>query len=114
MFHVCLCYAVMSVPCSLVITCWESADLLALLCVMDVSCIFVTVSYGVPGQVWYMIVSIQIFVFFITLNASNRFRLIIPVSIKKQATIGPPAIRHSNGVSLAGRLWPDVFCWLGF
>ena len=32
MFHVWLCYAVLSVPCSLVITCWESADLLALLC----------------------------------------------------------------------------------
>ena len=34
MFHVCLSYAVMSVPCSLEITCWESADLLALLFVM--------------------------------------------------------------------------------
>ena len=33
-FHVCLYYAVFSVPCSLVITCWERADLLALLCVM--------------------------------------------------------------------------------
>ena len=31
-FHV--CHAVLSVPCSLVITCWERADLLALLCVM--------------------------------------------------------------------------------
>ena len=31
-FHVCLCYAVVSVPCSLVITCWERADLLAHLC----------------------------------------------------------------------------------
>ena len=32
MFHVCLCYAVLSVLCSLVVTCWERADLLALLC----------------------------------------------------------------------------------
>ena len=39
MFHVCLCYAVLSVPCSLVINYWESAGLLALLCVM-VSCVF--------------------------------------------------------------------------
>ena len=43
------------------ITCWERADLLALLCVMF-SCVFVTfiygVLYGVPGQVWHLIVSI--------------------------------------------------------
>ena len=36
MFHVCLLYAVLSVSRSLVITCWEKADLLALSCV----CIF--------------------------------------------------------------------------
>ena len=57
MYHVCLCYAVMSVPCSLVITCWERADLLTLLCVMF-PCVFVTFPYSVPGQVWYSIVSI--------------------------------------------------------
>ena len=33
-FHVFLCYAILSVPCSLVITCWEMGDLLALLCVV--------------------------------------------------------------------------------
>ena len=32
-------------------------DLLALLCVVY-SCVFVTFPYGVPGQVWYLIVSI--------------------------------------------------------
>ena len=32
MFHFCLYYIVLSVPCCLVITCWERADLLALLC----------------------------------------------------------------------------------
>ena len=32
MLHVCLCYAVLYVPCSRVITCWERADLFALLC----------------------------------------------------------------------------------
>ena len=31
-FHVYLCYAVLSVPCSPVITCGERADLLVLLC----------------------------------------------------------------------------------
>ena len=34
MFHVCLYHTVLSGPCSLVITCWESADLLALLSVI--------------------------------------------------------------------------------
>ena len=52
-----VCHAVLSVPCSLVATCWETADLLALLCVMF-SCVFVTFPYGVFGQVWYLIVSI--------------------------------------------------------
>ena len=45
-----LCYAVVSVPCSLVVTCWERADLLALLCVAF-SCLFITFKHGVPGQV---------------------------------------------------------------
>ena len=50
-----LCYAVLSVPCSLVIICWESAVLLVLLRVVF-SYVFVTFSYGVPDQVWYLIV----------------------------------------------------------
>ena len=41
MFHICLFYADLSVPCSLVITTWERADLLSLLCVVSV-CVFVT------------------------------------------------------------------------
>ena len=60
MFHVYLRYAIMSVSYSIVITCWESADLLAVLCVMF-SCVFVTFPYGVSGQVWYLIVSIPEF-----------------------------------------------------
>ena len=57
--YVCLCYAFLSVPCDLVITCWERADLLALLCVSFLVCFF-TFPYGVPGQVtvWYLIASI--------------------------------------------------------
>ena len=39
-FHVCLCYAVLSASSSLVITCWQMADLLALL----VSCFLVFLS----------------------------------------------------------------------
>ena len=30
----------------------------------------------------------------------------------KRAIIGPPAKRHLNGVSLAGRWWPNTACWL--
>ena len=37
------------------ITCWEKADLLDLLCVVF-SRVFVTFLYGFPGQVWYLIV----------------------------------------------------------
>ena len=47
----------MSVSCSLVGTCWERADLLALLYVVFF-CVFVALPYGVLGQVWYLIVSI--------------------------------------------------------
>ena len=54
-FHVCT--AVLSVPCSLVVTCWERADLLAFLCVMF-SCVFVTFLYSVMCQVRYLIISI--------------------------------------------------------
>ena len=54
LFHVCLRYAILSIPCSLVITCLEKADLLALNCVVF-SCAFVTFLYGIPGQVWYLI-----------------------------------------------------------
>ena len=46
--HVCL--AVLSVPCSLVVTCCERADLLALLYVIF-SCVFATFPYGVLGRV---------------------------------------------------------------
>ena len=45
----------MTVHCCLVVTCWERADLLAL--VGDVYCICVTFQYGILGQVWYLILS---------------------------------------------------------
>ena len=41
--------------CCLVVTCWEKADLLAL--VGDFDCNFVTFPCGILGQVWYLIVS---------------------------------------------------------
>ena len=57
MFHVYLCYAVLYVICSLVVTFLERADFLALFCVVF-SCVVVTFPFGVPGQVWYLIVLI--------------------------------------------------------
>ena len=34
MLHVGVCFAVVTVPCSLVVTCWEGADLLAVVIVV--------------------------------------------------------------------------------
>ena len=56
----------MSVSCSLVVTCWERADLLAFLYVMF-SCVFVTFSLGVLGQVLNLIVMIPDFASFLTM-----------------------------------------------
>ena len=52
----CVCHAFVSVNCCLVVTCWESADLLAL--VVMFNCIFVTFLCGILGQGLYWIVSI--------------------------------------------------------
>ena len=53
MSHVCLYSTVLSVPCSLAVTCWERADLLALLYVMC-SCVFVTPGSGVVFDCIYI------------------------------------------------------------
>ena len=65
----CVAHAFTSVHCCLVVTCWERADLLAL--VGDVYCIFVTFPCGILGQVWYLIVSFQIFAICLTLNIES-------------------------------------------
>ena len=54
-FVSCVSHAFASLHCCLVVTCWERADLLAL--VGDVYCIFVTFPCGILGQVWYLIVA---------------------------------------------------------
>ena len=54
-FVSCVSHTSAFVHCCLVVTCWERADLLAL--VGDVYCIFVTFPSGILGQVWYLIVS---------------------------------------------------------
>ena len=59
MFLFCLVFAMSlcaSVYMCFVVTCWERADLLALVC--GVCCEFVTFPCGIVGQVWYLIVSI--------------------------------------------------------
>ena len=51
-----ICVSCLSVILSIIVhTCWERAELLALLYVMF-SCVFVTFPYGDLGQVWYLIV----------------------------------------------------------
>ena len=52
-FAMCLCA---SVYMCFVVTCWERADLLALVC--GACCEFVTFPIVILGQVWYLIVSI--------------------------------------------------------
>ena len=51
----CVSYAFVSVHCCLVVTCWERADLLAL--VGDVYCSFVNFPCVILRKVWYLIVS---------------------------------------------------------
>ena len=56
LFMSCVCHALASVHCCLVVTCLERADHLAPVC--DVYCDFVTFPFGILGKVWYLIVSI--------------------------------------------------------
>ena len=55
LFMSCVCQAFASAHCCLVVTYWERADLLALICNV---CVFVTIPFGILGQVRYLIVSI--------------------------------------------------------
>ena len=55
LFLSCVCHAYASVHCCLVVTCWERADPMALVCNV---CEFFTSQCGILGQVWYLIVLI--------------------------------------------------------
>ena len=55
LFMSCVSHAFTSVHCCLMVTCWQRADLLAL--VGDVYCIFVTFPCTILGPVSYLIVS---------------------------------------------------------
>ena len=52
LFSYCVSHAVASIHSCLVVTCWEMADLLAL--IGDVNCILITFPCGIPSQVWYV------------------------------------------------------------
>ena len=54
-FVSCVAHAFASVHCCFEVTCWERADLFALL--GHVYCVFVTFPCGILGQVWDLIVS---------------------------------------------------------
>ena len=61
-----VCHAFVSVHCCLVVTCWERAYLLALVC--DVWLCFCHFPCGILGQVWHLIVSISDLWPFLTLT----------------------------------------------
>ena len=61
--HIGVCFAVLSVPCSLVVTCWERAELLAV--VFVVFCHFpqcVLVQIRIKGEVGAVKLSSRIFI----------------------------------------------------
>ena len=54
--YLCLVYAFPSIHCYLVVTWWERADLMAIVC--DVLFCYCQFPCGILGQVWYLIESI--------------------------------------------------------
>ena len=81
---ICLVFAMSlcaSVYMCFVVTCWERADLLALVC--GSNCQFVTFPWGILGQVWYVIVSIPDLCTLTYFKSNLEFRYqIIVLSIK--------------------------------
>ena len=63
------------VRCSLVVTCWERADLLTLFCVMFY-CVFVTFPCCVLGQVWCLIVLYRYLIFAFILTFMMKSHLL--------------------------------------
>ena len=88
LFFFCLVFAMplcASVYMCLVVTCWERADLLALVCgVLLLVCHF---PIGILGQVWFLIVSIPDLCTLTYFNGSALYSFIgIIVSISIQST----------------------------
>ena len=70
----------MPVSFSLVVTCWENANLMALLNVLF-SCVFVTFPYDELGQVWYMIFAFFL-TFYVIVNICDGPPIDLPHSIR--------------------------------
>ena len=72
LYFVAVCHTVLSAHCSLVVTFWEGADLLALLHLT--SCVFVTFPYCALGSVRYLIFFLFLnFALFLTFLSANKF-----------------------------------------
>ena len=84
---------VMSISCSLVVTCWERVDLLAPLYVM-LSCCFchLPIPYHVLGHVWYLIVSIPGLCFL--LYFAHGQYAVTPVRLKSATLLS--RLKHST------------------
>ena len=78
------------------VTCWERADLLALLHV-----VFATFPYGVPGQVWYLIVSIpDLCLHFYFTDMSAPVLLNLLNELRKRDTIAHATTKLLTGLSI--------------
>ena len=84
-------FSYLSAHSSLVVTCWERDDLLALLYVV-IYCAFVTFPCGVLGQVWCLIVSIPGLAFFLTSN----MEVLVFFGLMLNVPQGPPRAIQSN------------------
>ena len=77
------CYLCLSLPCclsvscSFVVACWESADLLAVLCMMF-ACAFVTFTFGILGHMWYLIIWIPDICLLSYFKPSSHFLTDVP------------------------------------
>ena len=91
MFRV--CHAFLSVHYSLVVTCWERANLLALLYVMFL--VFVTFQCGALGQVLYLVVSIPDLCLLTYFGFSLK-SITVPLGTVSLGAIGFMSIRNKS------------------
>ena len=91
MFHVCLCNTVLSGPCSLVMTCWERADLLAFLCV-TFHCIFVMFPCGARVRCGTRLYRFLIFPFFFSFCFESK--VLLPICLMHIHSLRPVDYKH--------------------
>ena len=98
MFLFCLWFAMSlcgSVYMCFVVTCWERADLLALVCSVCCECHF---PIGILGQVWYLIVSIPDLCTLTYFNINYIFFLFCFVDARKEL---PEINMNGNRINIA-------------